>query len=172
MVIHLVLTRACEEHDERGWPDDVPQARARRFQVHRGRAYALPARCAGWGGYTLHGGVTVGGRDAGGRECECRYLARPALARARLEETPAGLIRVTFKRPWADGTAGVTFTSLEFVERLAALVPPPRAHLVQTHGVLAAALHGGGRLFQFRLRPHRGGQRCRTRRNPVGLPRT
>ncbi|MFT6821437.1 MAG: hypothetical protein ACJATT_005267, partial [Myxococcota bacterium] len=25
--------------------------RARRFQVHRGRAYALPPRCAGWGGY-------------------------------------------------------------------------------------------------------------------------
>ncbi|MFT6234561.1 MAG: hypothetical protein ACJAZO_005084 [Myxococcota bacterium] len=111
--------------------------RARRFQVHRGRAYALPPRCAGWGGYTLHCGVTVGGRDAGGRERLCRYLARPALARARLEETPAGLIRVTVKRPWADDTAGVTFTPLEFVERLAALVPPPRAHLVQTHGVLA-----------------------------------
>jgi UDP-3-O-[3-hydroxymyristoyl] glucosamine N-acyltransferase len=44
---------------------------------------------------------------------------------------------VTFKRPWTDGTAGVTFTPLEFVERLAALVPAPRAHLVQTHGVLA-----------------------------------
>jgi hypothetical protein len=111
--------------------------RARRFQVHRGRAYALPPRCAGWGGSTLHGGVTVGGRDAGGRERLCRYLARPALARTRLGETPTGLIRVTVKRPWADGTAGVTFTALEFVERLAALVPPPRAPLVQTHGVLA-----------------------------------
>ena len=44
---------------------------------------------------------------------------------------------MTFKRPWADGTAGVTFTPLEFVERLAALVPPPRAHLVHYHGVLA-----------------------------------
>jgi hypothetical protein len=81
--------------------------------------------------------VTVGGRDAGGRERLCRYLARPALVRARRSETPAGLIRVTVKRPWADGTAGVTFTPLELVERLAALVPPPRAHLVQTHGVLA-----------------------------------
>ena len=64
-------------------------------------------------------------------------FASPALARTRLQETPAGLIRVTFKRPWADGTAGVTFTPLEFVGRLAARVPPPRAHLVQTHGVLA-----------------------------------
>ena len=111
--------------------------RARRFQVHRGRAYALPPRCATWGGYTLHGGVAVGGRDRGGRERLCRYMARPALARTRIEETPAGLVRLTFKRPWADGTAGVTFTPLEFIERLAALVPPPRAHLVHYHGVLA-----------------------------------
>ncbi|MFT6822058.1 MAG: hypothetical protein ACJATT_005893, partial [Myxococcota bacterium] len=47
------------------------------------------------------GDVTNGGRDAGGRERLCRYLARPALARTRLEETPTGLIRVTVKRPWA-----------------------------------------------------------------------
>ncbi len=111
--------------------------RARRTQVHRRRAYALPPRCAAWGGYTLHGGVAVGGRNTGGRDWLCRYLARPALAPGRMEETPAGLIRVTFKRPWADGTAGVTFTPLELVERLAALVPPPRAHLVHYHGVLA-----------------------------------
>ena len=110
--------------------------RARRFQVHRGRTYALPPPCATWGGYTLHGGIAVGGRDAGDRERLCRYLARPALARNRLEETSAGLIRVIFKRLWADGTAGVPFTPLELVERLAALVLPPRARIVQTHGVL------------------------------------
>jgi hypothetical protein len=37
--------------------------RARRVQVHRGRAYKLPPRCATWEGYSLHGGVAVG-RDA------------------------------------------------------------------------------------------------------------
>ncbi|MFT6144340.1 MAG: hypothetical protein ACJAZO_002278 [Myxococcota bacterium] len=89
--------------------------RAHRFQVHQGLAYALPPRCAAWRGYTLHGGVAVGGRA--GRERLCRYLARPALARGRLGETPTGLIRVTVKRPWADVTAGVTSTPLEFVER-------------------------------------------------------
>ena len=80
-------------------------------------------------------------------------MARPALARTRLEETPARLIRVTFKRPWADGTAGVTFTPLEFVRRLAALVPPPRTHLVHYHGVLAGRSACGGR--SCRLRPRR-----------------
>ncbi|MCP4239275.1 MAG: hypothetical protein GY772_01825, partial [bacterium] len=111
--------------------------RARRVQVHRGRAYKLPRRCATSEGYSLHGGVAVGGLDAGGRERLCRYVARPALARTRLEQTPAGLVRLTFKRAWSDGTAGLTFTPLEFVERLAALVPPPRAHLIHYHGVLA-----------------------------------
>ncbi|MCB9674679.1 MAG: transposase [Alphaproteobacteria bacterium] len=41
------------------------------------------------------------------------------------------------KTPWADGTEAVRFTPEELVERLAALVPPPRAHLVSYHGVLA-----------------------------------
>ncbi|MCB9694232.1 MAG: transposase [Alphaproteobacteria bacterium] len=39
--------------------------------------------------------------------------------------------------PLADGTEAVRFTPEELVERLAALVPPPRAHLVSYHGVLA-----------------------------------
>ncbi len=128
--------------------------RARRFQVHRGRAYALPPRCAAWGGYTLHGGVAIGGRDTGGRERLCRYLARPALARTRLQETPAGLIRVTFKRPWADGTAG-DLTSAELLWRVFEVdgwrcptcggrmtlraVPWPRATLRILDGLDAAA---------------------------------
>ena len=76
-------------------------------------------------------------RDPRGRERLCRYLARPALALTRMEEPPAGLIGVAFKRPWADGTAGVTLTPLELARRLAALVPPSRAHLVEAYGVLA-----------------------------------
>ncbi|MGK0344886.1 MAG: hypothetical protein ACI855_000950, partial [Myxococcota bacterium] len=55
--------------------------------------------------------------------------------RVKASETPAGLIRVTVKRPWADGIAGLTLTQLEVIERLAARVPPPRAHRVQTHAV-------------------------------------
>lgn len=84
-----------------------------------------------------------GGRDAGDRERLCRYLDRPALPRTRLEETPAGLIRVTFKRPWAAGTAGVMFTPLELVERLAARISPPRAHLVHYDSAGAASQRCG-----------------------------
>ena len=43
------------------------------------------------------------------------------------------------KRPWRDGTSAISFDPLTFIERLAALVPPPRAHQLTYHGVLAPA---------------------------------
>ena len=41
------------------------------------------------------------------------------------------------KRIWSDGTGAVEFTVLEFTEKLAALIPPPRANQVLYSGVLA-----------------------------------
>ena len=43
------------------------------------------------------------------------------------------------RRPWRDGTTHVLLDPLTFIGRLAALVPPPRAHLLTYHGVLAPA---------------------------------
>lgn len=111
--------------------------RAQRVQVLGGRAYRLPPRCAACDGYTLHAGTAVGPLDREGRERLCRYLARPPLARSRLAELPDGRVRLELKTPWADGTGALVFTADELVERLAALVPPPRAHQVLYHGVLA-----------------------------------
>src|SRR5881628_3737862 len=42
-------------------------------------------------------------------------------------------------RPWRNGTTHAIFEPLEFLEKLAALVPTPRAHLVRFHGLLAPA---------------------------------
>jgi hypothetical protein len=41
--------------------------------------------------------------------------------------------------PWEDGTCGLLLSPLELIERLAALVPAPRAHRVHYHGVFAPA---------------------------------
>ena len=41
------------------------------------------------------------------------------------------------KTPYRDGTTHVVMTPLEFLQRLAALVPRPRLHLIRFHGVLA-----------------------------------
>ena len=42
------------------------------------------------------------------------------------------------KTPWRDGTTHLVMSPLEFMQRLAALVPRPRLHLIRFHGVLAA----------------------------------
>ena len=39
--------------------------------------------------------------------------------------------------PWRDGTTHLVMSPLEFMQRLAALVPRPRLHLIRFHGVLA-----------------------------------
>jgi Putative transposase len=38
---------------------------------------------------------------------------------------------------WRDGTTHLVMSPLEFMQRLAALVPRPRLHLIRFHGVLA-----------------------------------
>ncbi len=38
--------------------------------------------------------------------------------------------------PWRNGTTHVEWDPVDFIAKLAALVPPPRAHLTRFHGVL------------------------------------
>lgn len=48
-----------------------------------------------------------------------------------------GRVRYQLKTPWRNGTTHVEFEPIEFIAKLAALVPPPRAHLTRFHGVFA-----------------------------------
>jgi len=67
----------------------------------------------------------------------CRYITRPALADERVLLNAAGQVELKLKRPWRDGTTHLVMSPLEFMQRLAALVPRPRLHLIRFHGVLA-----------------------------------
>jgi hypothetical protein len=66
-----------------------------------------------------------------------RYTARGALSLERLEQDANGDLIYRFNRPWSDGTTGIKLSPLELLEKLAALVPLPRAHLVRYAGCLA-----------------------------------
>jgi len=66
-----------------------------------------------------------------------RYVSRPPVASERLALTPTGQVRYTLKTPYRDGTTHVVIEPLDFMARLAALVPPPRMHLTRYHGVFA-----------------------------------
>ena len=57
----------------------------------------------------------------------------------RLERPVDGRLRYRFKRPWRDGTTHIVMEPMELLEKLSALVPAPRSHLVRYSGVLAPA---------------------------------
>ena len=106
--------------------------RAKRVQVLGGRPFQLPPLCASCDGYSVHAGVVIRARNRRGLEQLCRYIARPPLAKERVEALPGGRVRIALKRAWSDGTTALELSRLELVERLVSLVPPPRANQVHT----------------------------------------
>jgi hypothetical protein len=101
-------------------------------------AYDKPL-CASLDGFTLHAATRAGALDPAGREALLRYVLRPPTAQERLGQRPGGLVRITLKRAYADGTVAVDMDPLSLLCRLATSVPPPRFHTVRYAGVLAPA---------------------------------
>jgi hypothetical protein len=97
----------------------------------------LSRRCALVDGFSLHANVHIGQGHPSGLEMLCRYGARPPLALSRLGMLPDGRVIYCFKRALPDGTDSLALAPTEFLARLAAIVPPPRVHLVRYHGVFA-----------------------------------
>jgi Putative transposase/Transposase zinc-binding domain len=101
-------------------------------------AYDKPL-CASLDGFTLHAATRAGAHHAAAREALLRYVLRPPIAQERVELQQDGLVRLSLKRAFADGTALVDMDPLSLLCRLAASVPPPRFHTVKYAGVLASA---------------------------------
>ena len=89
------------------------------------------------GGFSLHAGVAAQAHESRKLERLCRYITRPAIAERRLSISPQGRVRYELKTPWRNGTTHVEFEPIDFIAKLAALVPPPRAHLTRFHGIFA-----------------------------------
>ena len=94
-------------------------------------------RVAKANGFSLHAGVSCEGHQKDKRERLCRYIARPAVAVPRLSLSSTGKVVYSLKTPYRDGTTQVAFDPVDFMARLAALVPKPRVNLTRYHGVLA-----------------------------------
>ena len=88
-------------------------------------------------GFSLHAAVRCGTDDRQALEQLCRHITRPALANERVQTNAAGQVVLKHKTSWRDGTTHLVLSPLEFMQRLAALVPRPRLHLIRFHGVLA-----------------------------------
>ena len=88
-------------------------------------------------GFSLHAGTCCRARDRDSLERLCRYIARPAVSNERLSVNDRGQVVYRLKHSFRDGTTHVVLDPIEFIARLAALVPRPRAHLTRYHGVFA-----------------------------------
>jgi hypothetical protein len=94
-------------------------------------------QCADIDGFSLHAAVPAEAHDRKRLERLCRYITRPALSDERIQLNAVGQVELKLKTPWRDGTTHLVMSPLEFMPRLAALVPRPRLHLIRFHGVLA-----------------------------------
>lgn len=98
---------------------------------------APPSLVAQTAGFSLHAGVSARAEQRWKRERLCRYISRPAVSEQRLSLTRNGDIRCQLKTLYRDGTTHVIFEPMDFLARLAALVPRPRVNLTRYHGVFA-----------------------------------
>ena len=95
-------------------------------------------------GFSVDAGVCIQAHDRAALERLLRYCARPPFAMDRLRKEGAALVYRCAKQhsePTSD-KRGAKFdelhlTPLELIERIAALVPPPRTHRHRYFGVLA-----------------------------------
>lgn len=107
------------------------------LQTLPGDAGSLEGEAGKVGGFSLHAGVAAEAHESHKREKLCRYITRPAISEKRLSIALQGRVRYQLKTPWRNGTTHVEWDPVDFIAKLAALVPPPRAHLTRFHGVFA-----------------------------------
>ena len=95
-------------------------------------------------GFSVDAGVCIEAHDRAALERLLRYCARPPFAMERLRKEGAALVYRCAKQhsePSGDKRGArvdeLHLTPLELIERIAALVPPPRTHRHRYFGVLA-----------------------------------
>ncbi len=97
--------------------------------------------CATDSGFSLHAATVARRDDPVGKQALIRYVLRPPLAQDRVALRDEGLVRITLKRPFNDGTFAIDLDPLSLLSRLAASVPAPGFNTVRYGGVLAPAAH-------------------------------
>jgi hypothetical protein len=126
-------------------------ARLRRLRDADPVETPIPGPChARANGFDLHAGLVVPAGQRERLERIVRYALppqraqsarwgprlRPPVAQERLHLTDDGQVRLELRHPWRDGTTALVFDPVEFLGRLAVLVPRPRINLLLYYGVL------------------------------------
>jgi hypothetical protein len=134
------------------------------LQTLPGDADSLEGERGKVGGFSLHAGVAAEAHESQKLERLCRYIARPAISEKRLSISAQGRVSYQLKTPWRNGTTHVEWDPVDFIAKLAALVPPPRAHLTRFHGIFAPNAS-----LRAQLTPSGRGKRTAHDATPVGV---
>ena len=116
--------------------------RLRRVLRDPARGIRTGPLCFASRGFSLHAATRIAADNRQGLEQLCRYVARPALAAGRLRIIDTDQLSFALKTPWSDGTTHLLLSPFELLEKLAALIPPPRLNLIRYHGILAPSARG------------------------------
>ena len=93
------------------------------------------------GTFSVHANTAVDENDRAGLERLLRCACRPPLAQRRLSLDAAGRVRYRLRRPYYTGQTELVLEPIDFLRKLAALVPPPRQNQVRFYGLLAPGAH-------------------------------
>ena len=88
-------------------------------------------------GFSLHAARRLHREDRQGLSQLVSYMGRPPLSMERLEEAGDGDLIYNLPHAWKDGTMGIKLGPSEIIEKLVALIPPPRSPLIRYSGVFA-----------------------------------
>ena len=146
----------------------APLARVGNNRDERWRERALGPLQAHVEGFDVHARLVIATDEAGGvtrLEKLVRYCARPPLSHDRLCLREDGRVLLQLKTPWSDGTTHLAYDPLDFMAKLAALIPRPHKNLVLYHGVFAACVF---RSTRPRVPAHSGSRSAATCMGLVG----
>ncbi len=116
-----------------------PSGRIERIKGRASPKHRQQSLSVQYAGFSLNAVVYIPSDEPEALERLCRYIMRPAIAQERLQLLSGDRVALTLRRPWQDGTTQLIFDPLDFIARVAALIPAPRTHLVRYHGVFAPA---------------------------------
>ena len=132
-------------------PRDGHKALTLRDAMPRESAARQP-QCADIDGFSLHAAARVEAHDRKRLEPWCRDITRPALSDERVRLNDAGKVELNLTTPWRNGTAHLAISPLEFMQRLAALVPQaPEVQEQATEATVADPCE----VEMVQARPHR-----------------
>jgi hypothetical protein len=94
-------------------------------------------RCVSMNGFSIHANRSINTQNRKGLEQLISYISRGPLSNDRLTILPSGNVRLRLKSVFRDGTSHLVFTMSEFIEKLTALIPPPKTHLSIWSGCFA-----------------------------------